>query len=209
MGDAEHSRDESYAIYVDPDEDFGFPGVTAITAFFAARMRKMNQWVSVRGRAKAPDERDSLLSAHSGSYGGTDAGYVTDPLGGQASDTEVDEGSTASVKAAAPGRRGSCGYAPSEEFPIGYKTYYAALPSIEEQNLVRYQERMLFWSTCACFAVSFLLMGIAGLLVMTGRHRMRLEVDAGVTLAIMVSLGAASAGLGMTFSRRKCLGWMG
>ena len=36
---------------------------------------------------------------------------------------------------------------------------------------------------------------------------MQLEVDAGVTLGIMSSLGAACAALGLTFSRREPPGW--
>jgi hypothetical protein len=75
--------------------------------------------------------------------------------------------------------------------------------------MARYRERALLWATWGCFGVAFVLMGIAAVLIATGRHKMRLEVDAGVTLGIMTSLGLACAGLCMTGSKQDPVGVCG
>ncbi|KAK0708376.1 hypothetical protein B0H67DRAFT_648448 [Lasiosphaeris hirsuta] len=209
--DAEQNSDSRYAIYINPD-DAGFPGIAAIASFFTAPVRKVNEWMKVRSpsdldhnnQAEA-DENGPLLPSLSISPYGTarvNADYFAQTLGaGAGSETEADDDLNQ------PSRRGSYGYESSnEEFPTGYKAHYAALPSVQAQSLALYRERVLFWGTWWCFLASYLLMGIAALLIMTGRHKLRLEVDAGVTLGIMTSLGAACAALGMSFSRQDVLG---
>ncbi|KAK4100030.1 SPX-domain-containing protein [Parathielavia hyrcaniae] len=111
---------------------------------------------------------------------------------------------------------------PFLSFPPGYSAHYAArsnngygqeyyaLPSLTEQRLARHRERMLLWAAWGCFGVAFVLMGIAAVLIAAGRHKMRIEVDAGVTLGIMTSLGLACAGLCLNGSRRSVAGgWLG
>ncbi|KAJ6436553.1 hypothetical protein O9K51_10920 [Purpureocillium lavendulum] len=91
------------------------------------------------------------------------------------------------------------GYASSDGLPYqGYMTHYA-LPSVSEQRAMRYRERALLWGTVGSFIASFVLLGIAGILTSTGKRKLRVEVDAGVTVGIM--LHACSMGC---FS---CLCW--
>lgn len=203
-GDADPYRDSGYAIYIHPDEDTGFPGLATLTALIKTPIDTMNKWMSNGRRGVGDEEQGPLLQGGGTTYGSVNSGYFTHPPGVSMSDTEVEDDTQPSLAS----RRTSNGYASSEEFPLGYKTYYAAVPSIREQHLIRYREWLLFWGTWACFAASFALMGIAALLIKTGRHRMRLEVDAGVTLGIMASLGSACAGLGMTLARQDQLGWV-
>jgi len=204
-GDADRNP-EAYAIYIHPDEESSFPGISALAAMIRSSVMLVNKWVYRRRRRDSDDERGPLLPAHSNPYGTVGASYFAHPPGGSVSDTEAED---ESAETPALERRTSYGYASSEEFPVGYKAYYAVLPSIHEQNLRRYNERMLLWGTWACFAASLALTSIAALLIRTGRHKLRLEVDAGVTLGIVASLGAACAGLGMMFSRRGQVGWVG
>lgn len=100
------------------------------------------------------------------------------------------------------------GYASSSEFPSqGYVGLYA-FPSIAEQKVVRYRERALFLGTIGCFVASFILLAIAGILISTGRHKLRVEVDAGVTVGVVVSLFGACMALGMTLYRQNPLSVM-
>ncbi len=95
---------------------------------------------------------------------------------------------------------------------LAYSTHYAAgytLPSITEQRVARCRDQVLLWATWGCFGAAFVLMGIAGVLIAIGRHKTRSKVDAGATVGIMTSLGAACAGLCMTGSRRDKIGWVG
>ncbi|KAJ6436254.1 reverse transcriptase [Purpureocillium lavendulum] len=90
------------------------------------------------------------------------------------------------------------GYASSDGLPYqGYMTHYA-LPSVSEQRAIRYRERALLWGTVGSFIASFVLLGIAGILTSTGKRKLRVEVDAGVTVGIVVSLFCACTGLGLT-----------
>ncbi|EAQ84645.1 hypothetical protein CHGG_08659 [Chaetomium globosum CBS 148.51] len=146
--------------------------------------------------------------------------YFNSPPGGtntNTTDTDLEDDRTSSSRQASNGhsRRGSVnrGYTSSSDdqmfFPSGYSTHYAALPSVEEQRVVRYRERVLRWGTWGCYGTAFVLMGIATVLIVAGRQKMRLEVDAGVILGIMASLGLACGGLCMTSSRTDKLGLMG
>ncbi|KAM4065640.1 SPX domain-containing protein [Hirsutella rhossiliensis] len=97
------------------------------------------------------------------------------------------------------------GYSSSDAIPHeGYSTY-CALPSTSEQKVTRYRERVLLRGTVGCFLTSFVLLVIAGVLICTGKRKLRVEVDAGVTLGVMVSLLCACCGLGMTLYRRDAL----
>ncbi|KAK3381290.1 hypothetical protein B0H63DRAFT_524019 [Podospora didyma] len=216
-GDAQNG-DNDYAIYIDPNEDLKFPGIATLTALFNMPTKKVRAWMGLPEEQRQVDsEQGPLLHRHaSGLYGTTlDGGYFTFPPGNNnrpttsLTDTSLDDdNNTDRTAGAAAGRRSSYGYASSEEFPMGYATHYAALPSINDQSVARYREKVLFWGTWGCFAVAFVLMGIASVLILAGRHKLRLEVDAGATLGIVTSLGAASAALGMTWSRQDQLSWV-
>ncbi|KAK3682104.1 hypothetical protein B0T22DRAFT_276055 [Podospora appendiculata] len=208
-GDADQNDDTAYTIYVNPDREMDFPGKSALKAVFAVSVGKWMQWTAGWRQPETPDGRDGergpLLPTRPALYGTADSSYFSSVPGGTWTDTEADDEAD---QAGGPGRRGSHGSASSEEFPVGYKAHYAALPSIESQRMAQYREYVLSWGTWACFAVSYMLMGIATLLIMTGRHKLRLEVDAGVMVGIMASLGSACAALGMTCSRQDTLSWL-
>ncbi|KAK2923151.1 hypothetical protein FoTM2_016673 [Fusarium oxysporum f. sp. vasinfectum] len=82
----------------------------------------------------------------------------------------------------------------------GYTTHYA-LPSLSQQQAHLYREKTLFWGTVSSFVVSFLLFLVAGMLIFTGRHKLRDKVDAGVTTGVVASLFTACSALGMTIYR--------
>ncbi|KND89723.1 Uncharacterized protein TOPH_05766 [Tolypocladium ophioglossoides CBS 100239] len=97
------------------------------------------------------------------------------------------------------------GYASSDGFPYrGYTAHYA-FPSINEQKMARYREKVLLWATVGCFVASFVLLGIAGILISTGKRKLRVEVDVGVTVGVVASLFCACTALGMTLYRRDPL----
>lgn len=221
-GDLDRDAEGDYAIYIDPNEDLNFPGMRTLGALFANPVRKLNAWMSIRSR-DSPDsgdlEQGRLLAATNStlsSYGSTHSkhsssppSYFTLPPGVSSRatnyDTDVDEDVTNLNRYS---RRDSSGYASSEEqFPTGYQPHYASLPSIDEQRMAQYREKVLFWGTWGCYATAFVLMGIAAVLITTGRNKKRLEVDAGVTLGIMTSLGLACAAICMAGSRQGRLSW--
>jgi hypothetical protein len=96
-------------------------------------------------------------------------------------------------------------YASSERYlSHGYHTLYA-LRSLSQQRVSRYRENVLFWGTIGCFIASFILLAVAGILISTGRHKFRVEADAGVTVGAVASLFSAGTALGMTLYRQDSL----
>lgn len=172
-----------YAIYVNPDEESAFPGLGYVRAVLGMPLEKAKQWFRTSGGSKdlnGNTERRPLLQPN----GGISQGYAS-----TTANTDSDEE----------------GYASSSEFPRqGYVGLYA-FPSISEQKITRYRERVLLLATIGCFAASFILLAIAGLLIATGRHKLRVEVDAGVTVGAVASLFSACSGLGMMLYRRDPL----
>jgi heme/copper-type cytochrome/quinol oxidase subunit 4 len=110
-------------------------------------------------------------------------------------------------------RRSSSPWSDDYGFPSGYAATYAApspllLPSIESQRaLARYRDRVLVLGTAGAFAASFVLLTVAAVLIVTGRHRLRAEVDAGVVVGVCASLACACAALGMDMHRVAAKGW--
>lgn len=169
------AAEDDYAIYVQPEDNAAFPGLAYAHALFSEPYAKAKAWFMRRRSA----ERQPLLSADNTS---SRAGY---------SATAVDSDEE--------------GYSSSDGVPYqGYALHYS-LPSIDDQKMVRYREKVLLRGTVGCFALSFVLLAIAGLLMSTGKRKLLVEVDAGVAVAVVASLFCACTSLGMTLYRRDKL----
>lgn len=178
-----------YAIYINHDDESN--SGNGLKLFFDALttpMGKARAWIKQR----SPEHR-SLLSGETSrvSYGATgDARYnsyfsvqpgeAQSPTGNDSSstavDTDADDDNERDI--------GYDGYASSDEFPHGYEAHFAALPSINDQRIHRYREKVLLFGTVGLFLIAFTLLGIATVLITAGRHKLRAEVDAGVTIGV-------------------------
>ncbi|KAK7407924.1 hypothetical protein QQX98_009935 [Neonectria punicea] len=173
---SECSGDEEYAIYINPEEPMTFPGLDYLQGILKMPLEKARGWLKLDRSA----ERQPLLAANRMPREYSSATF----------NSESDE---------------EGGYASSDGFPpTGYSTHYA-LPSLAQQKASRYRENALFWGTIGCFLASFLLLAIASILIFTGKHKLRAEVDAGVTVGVVASLFSACSALGMTMYRRDPL----
>lgn len=193
---------EDYVLYINPDES-GSPDLKSILHAITTPFTKARSWV----KARKP-ERQPLLSRQSSdstTYGAIEDGsYFSRPRGrpppsrGNDSNTavETDADEDADVEA---------GYSSSDEFPTGYEAHYASLPSIADQRMGLYKERVMFMATSGLFALAFMLWGIATVLIFTGRHKLRVEVDAGATVGSVVSIGCACTALALTMARWESL----
>jgi hypothetical protein len=177
---------EPYTIYIDPDAESTFPGVKAVVYFFTQLssgvkfpIEKVKSWLSPPGTA---DERRPLTMEGHGGYFATRTGSFN----GTETDIEDD--------------------ASSSDFPISCGAHYATFPSVTDQKLIRNHEKLLFYGTMASFVAAFLLLFIATLLVFTGRHHLRIEVDAGVIVGVVASLFFAALGFTIMIYRWDRLG---
>jgi hypothetical protein len=142
-------------------------------------MEKVKAWLSPHS---TPDERRPLTSDRQGEY------ITTHPTSFFGTETDAEDDAS------------------SSDFPIGYDAYYATFPSISDQRLVRNHEKLLFYGTVTSFVAAFLLLLIATILVFTGRHHLRVEVDAGVIVGVVASLFFATLGFAVMIYRWERLG---
>lgn len=177
---SEGGDNEPYTIYVDPDAE-SFPGAKTIAYIFSQTkkpMESISAWLSPNS---SPTERRPLLTGDS--YSSERQSII---------DTDVDDET----------------YASSSDFPAGYATHYATFPSVNEQKYSRYREYMLFYVMLGCFGASLLLLLVAGILVITGKNKLRVEVDAGVFVGVISSLFFAAMGVCTLLYRKDNLGWL-
>ncbi|SPO06656.1 uncharacterized protein DNG_09348 [Cephalotrichum gorgonifer] len=178
--EGEEGADQGYALYVDPDADDGFPGWGYVTAPFA--MAK--SWLTSSeppGQGREVDrETEPLLSG--GQLLAT-TNYSTLEAGSRpgSSSTDCEEGLSSG----------------EDDLPReGYQVHYA-LPSLEEQGLIRFRARVLLWATVSCLAAAAVFTAVAGILLFTGRRKKKVEVEAGASVGLVASTFAACAALGM------------
>ncbi|KAH8671314.1 hypothetical protein BX600DRAFT_245148 [Xylariales sp. PMI_506] len=181
--------EESYYIELDPDAADGFPGLETVRNILGAPVKKLRGLFSSSSNGDIASEHQSLL--HGAAVQQPD--YFAIRQSAQTTDNEATEDEDAS----------------SVDFPFyGYSTHYAALPSVEQQRVARYKEIVLHRSMVLSYLISIVLLVVASVLIATGRHKLRLEVDAGVCLAVVVSLFAGCTGFGSMMYRQDKLGLM-
>lgn len=195
---------DDYVIYLNP-EDNGSPDLKSVLNALATPFTKARSWI----KARKP-EHESLLSRESSNdmnYGAThvtipslDSSYFTSPPG-RAPPSSSHGSNTAIETDAEDDLEADVGYSSSEEFPAGYEAYYASLPSINDQRINQYKDRVMFLATSGLFAMSFMLLGIATVLVTTARHKLRAEVDAVATLGSVVSIGCGCIAFALAMAR--------
>lgn len=204
---------DEYVIYIDPDEGSS-PDLKSVLRAITAPFAKARSWVKARQL-----ERQALLSRESSStiaYGTNDAAspgsgngdYFTIPPGRRVLSAGNDSNTAVETDAEEDLEPDAGGYSSSEEFPSGYEAHYADLPSVNDQRMNLYKNRVMFLATSCLFAMSFLLLGIATVLVLTGRHKLAAEVDAAATLGSVASIGCGCIALALTMARWEVLGFV-
>lgn len=180
--DGSEAGDEPYTITVDPNAESTFPGAKTVAYIFSRAkepIEKVKYWLSPKA---SPGERRALLSDS----------YFPVQRPGTGVDTDIDDDA----------------YASSGDFPAGYETHYATFPSVSDQKLSKYREKLLFRGTLGSFVAAIVLLVIASILVFTGKHKLRIEVDAGVIVGVVASLFFATLGIGMMLYRKEPLSWV-
>jgi hypothetical protein len=172
---------EPYIIYVDPGAESAFPGVKSVIYVFTrlssgvkVPIEKIKGWLSPHSTT---EERRPLTSDAQNGY------FTRHSNSFHGTETDVEEDAS------------------SSDFPIGYEAHYATFPSISDQKLVRHRENLLFYGTVASFVAAFLLLIVATILVFTGRHHLRVEVDAGVIVGVVASIFFATLGFAVMIYR--------
>ncbi|MCJ1305948.1 hypothetical protein MMC08_008765, partial [Hypocenomyce scalaris] len=175
--DGSEAENEPYTLYVNPDPEATYPGAKAVMYILdhaKTPIEKMKSWFQP---ITSPGERQSLLGNGHNSQSERFA---------EQTETDIDEA-----------------YASSTDFPGGYAAHYATFHSIKDQKLSRAHEQLLFHSMIGSFITASLLLLIAGILIATGQHRLRIEVDAGAIVGVVSSLFFGTLGFGIMLARQE------
>ncbi|KUJ15647.1 SPX-domain-containing protein [Mollisia scopiformis] len=178
---SEVEGNESYTIYINPDEE-SFPGSKTFAYVFAEVKKpfgKVKEWLSPKS---SPGERQPLITNGNESY-----------FNEQRSTIDTDDDGA---------------YASSSDFPTGYAAHYATFPSVRDQKHSQAREMLLNQTMFGSFGASLLFLLIAAILVATGKKKLRVEVDAGVIVGIVASLCFNMAAIGAVLGRQQDLGWL-
>lgn len=174
----------SYTIFVDPDSE-SFPGSKKFAHVYSEVKKpftRVKAWLSPKS---SPEERQPLITNVT-----ANDGYFSEQR--SMIDTEDDDGA----------------YASSSDFPAGYATHYATFPSVADQKLSKTKEKLLFNTMLGSFGASLLFLLIAGILVATGRNKLRVEVDAGAMTGVIASLLFNMTAIGAVLGRQEDIGWI-
>ncbi|KAI0967357.1 hypothetical protein F4678DRAFT_465603 [Xylaria arbuscula] len=200
--------DDAYVIYIDPDAEDGFPGLAYVKNMFVGPVDSVRHWLhksnkhittttATMSSSASPSETQSLLGHNTGvgDYFGVASRHTNE--------TTTDDDEYLSSQDGGESHRhhpqsGIVGFASSED------SYYSSYDS----KMGLYQDRMLTRAVIVAFATAFVLLGISGLLVATGRRHLRLEVDAGAAVGSVASLFCACMGLGAMLYRHYPGGFM-
>ncbi|KAI1308456.1 hypothetical protein F5Y03DRAFT_393300 [Xylaria venustula] len=199
--------DDAYVIYIDPDAEDGFPGLAYVKNMFVGPVDSVRHWLHKSNKqidtttaavssSASPSETQSLLGQNTGvgDYFGIASSRHTN-------ETTTDDDEYLSSQDGAESRH------PPPHSVIGSledSSYYSSYDS----KMGLYQDRMLTRAVIVTFATAFVLLGISGLLVATGRRRLRVEVDAGAAVGSVASLFCACMGLGAMLYRQYPGGYM-
>jgi hypothetical protein len=210
--------DDTYVLYIDPNAGDEFPGLTYIKSMLGAPVDHVRHWlksqkskgISSETRAvtaTSPSETQSLLGArhHSRTNTGSSTAAASSPTDyfsigvRHHRPPSADNGPTEDESLSSDEERGELHH----QYPGGLGLFAFSPPSATvDYKIERYRDKVLTRGVVIAFVAAFMLFGISSLLLVTGRHRLRLEVDAGVTIGSAASLFCACMGLGAMLYRQ-------
>ncbi|KAI8629954.1 hypothetical protein F5Y19DRAFT_474899 [Xylariaceae sp. FL1651] len=205
---------DAYVIYIDPGANDEFPGYTYIKKMLSAPVGQVWHWLQPQKYKRvtstehivttSPSETQSLLPRHHSrkSTNGSIAASPTDyfSIGGRRPNTGTTDNEATEEE-----------YLSSDEEQmhdsreLGFSSSFA---DTTDYKMERYHDRMLTRGVITAFVTSFVLLGISGLLVATGRRHLQLEVDTGATVGSVTSLFCACTGLGAMLYRQYPSGYL-
>ncbi|KAI1178128.1 hypothetical protein F4777DRAFT_576434 [Nemania sp. FL0916] len=190
-------QDDAYVLYIHPDAGDDFPGLSYMKNMLGAPVDQVRHWLQSQKQkdmgAVSPSETHSLLGSQRSRTDGSSTDYFSIRERPDHEQTTEDEGLSSDGGESYHARRHGL-----------FSSY--SYSSEEDSKVSFYHDRVLTRSIVLAFFFAFVLLGVSGVLVLTGRRRLRLEVDAGATLGSVTSLFCACMGLGAMFYRQHPAG---
>ncbi|KAI0156984.1 hypothetical protein GGR57DRAFT_76914 [Xylariaceae sp. FL1272] len=202
--------DDDYVIYIDPNAHDDFPGFSYIKHMIGAPIEHVRHWLQPRHSDPSPSTLNTVPTSPSE----TQSLLPPRPRKNSSSTTVVSHTDYFSIGARPSTAATTDNEGTEEEFSSEEEQMYTRDPaypsyaSASDYKVEKYRDVVLTRSVIIAFVTSFILVGISGLLVATGRHHYRLEVDAGATAGAAASLFCACMGLGAMLYREYPNGYL-
>ncbi len=201
----ETPEDQAYAIYVNPDEHISFPGAETVSKAFSSMCQSLGRtkgriipWLAMRFR-----EHD-----HDGHVG---EGVRQPLLGARSRDLDSDNDDSSDTDQSIPAAQASKTQ-PSAFWPTrsgaGRKLHLPLRRVTPRRQVRASHERALFRTYVGCFAIAFVLLIMSAIMDVTGRHKAKVQVEAGIIVGVVAALGLAIIAISLMMSREEKLSWL-
>lgn len=180
----EGSEPEAYTIFIDPNAPASFLGAGMISKFskkLASGTKSVTEKIKPWLNPGRTPERQPLIADDDFSA----------PVSAE-DDTDPDN-SERPLTHAIPGR---------------HRQYSTFAPTRSSRNARQPRESLLFGSSVASFAASFIVLLVVTTLAATARKKALATADLGVLVGVIVSLTFSLVAVGTTMARRDRLGWV-
>lgn len=197
-GDSDVNAEDTYAIYVDPNQS-SFPGAETVSKVFGTMYdslskgsKRIASWLPIASKREqsSSGERTPLLFDEQGNTDG-------DP---ESSGSDIDE---FFVQPRRHKRKRSLYQSPSQ---APWKSRGSFRPGQPLSKRQRALEATLFQFYTGLIALAYLLLIMAGILFSAGRKKKVLEVDAGIVAGVVAAEACAGISIVLICIRRKPLG---
>jgi VTC domain len=203
--DGELREDETYAIYINPDDNTTFPGAETISKAFSSMYqslgrskRRIISWLPMQSRQQNADaEAEEGVRRPLLGFRGSDRDQEIE----ESSDTDIDIISSAKRSK----RRRSTAHAIS---PTSRRTSLQRAKHNHRHHVPPSRETALFRTYLGCYGIAFVLLIMSAILKATGRHKAKMQVDAGVIVGVIAATGSAIIAISLMISREERLSWL-
>ncbi|KAI1821380.1 hypothetical protein F4861DRAFT_519094 [Xylaria intraflava] len=199
----------AYVIYIEPNLDNDFPGVAYVKSILGAPVDQVRHWLhspkpkdvpsTPPTMAGSPLETHSLLGRNRSRTNSVTMNYFS--VGNRPTGADDEAGTDDECLSSEDGEI----QRHTHDLPFSSRSTSSAGT---DTKLRPYQDTLLTRSIVLAFISAFMLLGVSGLLVVTGRRRLRLEVNIGAAAGSIASLLCACTGLGIMLYRQYPSGYL-
>ncbi|KAI1438503.1 hypothetical protein GGR50DRAFT_691364 [Xylaria sp. CBS 124048] len=205
--EAGDDEDGAYVIYIEPDHGPDFPGVAYVKSMLGAPVDQMRSWLNAPSLKDAPSTPPTIIGSPSETHSligrnrsqASSMNYFTMGRREQSTDYEAQTEDEFLSSDDSELQR--------HEHSLPFVSTQTSSADVDTKPRL-YQDIVLTRSIVLAFIASFMLLGVSGLLVATGRRRLRLEVDMGAAAGSVASLLCACTALGTMLYRQYPHGYI-
>lgn len=198
-------EDQVYAIYVHPDEQTAFPGAETVSKAFSAMYQSLG-----RTKRRVVSWLPMQFHGHDRDHD-AEEGVRRPLLGVRSRDVDDDNDDSSDTEPSIPcakfsKKRCSTGHPSTSDIrrtslPQSHHTF-------KRQPVRSSHENALYRTYVGCYAISIILLIMSAIMKASGRHKAKVQVDAGIIVGVIAALASAIVAVSLMVSREERLSWL-